>query len=350
MSSRVVKTLADIARVIGGEVHGDGAILIERVATLEKAGPGDISFLANPRYYKYLMTTNASAVILAAEHLDACLVSAVVVKDPYLGYARAVALLNPPSEVHPGIHPTASIAPGACIHPSASIGPACVVEEGVSVAARVVLGPGCYVGRGALIGEDSRFIANVSVCHDSVIGKRAQIQPGVVIGGDGFGLANDAGVWVKIPQLGRVVIGDDVEIGANTTIDRGALEDTVLEDGVKLDNQIQVAHNVRIGAHTVIAGCTGISGSTRIGKRCVIGGAVGFVGHIEITDDVHITGMSFVHKSITAPGVYSSGTPLEPTRKWRKNFVRFRQLNELARRVHYLETLLANKMEKEEPD
>lgn len=336
-----MKTLADIAEHIGGSIHGDGATIIERVATLERAGRGDISFLANPRYHKYLATTNASAVIVAAEHLAVCPVSAVVVKDPYLGYARTAALLNPPAVERTGVQDTARISRESRVHPSASVGHYCVVEDGAMIEGGVVLGPGCYIGKGAWIGEGSRLAANVSVCHGSIIGRRVQIQSGAVIGSDGFGLANDDGVWIKIPQLGQVVIGDDVEIGSNTTIDRGALEDTVLEEGVKLDNQIQVAHNVHIGAHTVIAGCTGISGSTRIGKRCVIGGGVGIVGHLEIADDVCITGMSFVHKSITAPGVYSSGTPLERNQQWKKNFIRFRQLDDLSRRVRHLESLLA---------
>lgn len=346
----MVITLADIAEKIGGQVRGDGTIVIERVATLEGAGPGDISFLSNPRYHRYLTATNASAVILAAEHLDACPVAAVVVSDPYLGYARTVIMLNPPPDPQPGIHPTACISPDSTIHPTASVGAGCVVEEGAVIGGHVVLGAGCYIGRGTTIGDRTRLIANVTVCHDCMIGMRVQIQPGAVIGGDGFGLANEDGVWIKIPQLGRVIIGDDVEIGANTTVDRGALADTVIEEGVKLDNQIQVAHNVCIGAHTVIAACTGISGSTRIGRRCVIGGGVGIVGHLEIADDVHITGMSFVHKSLPEAGVYSSGTPLEPTRQWRKNFVRFQSLDDLARRVRHLESLLARAKEKGERD
>lgn len=350
MNSRVVNTLAEIAERIGGKVRGDGALVIERVATLERAGRGDISFLSNPRYYKFLTTTNASAVILAPEHLDACPVAAVVVSDPYLAYARTVTLLNPAPDVQAGIHPSASISPGSTIHSTASVGAGCVVEEGAVIGSHVVLGAGCYIGTGATIGDGSRLCAGVTVCHGCVIGRRVQLQPGVVIGGDGFGLANDKGVWMKIPQLGRVVIGDDVEIGAGTTVDRGALEDTVIEEGVKLDNQIQVAHNVHIGAHTVIAACTGISGSTRIGRRCVIGGGVGIVGHLEIADDVQITGMSFVHKSLTEAGVYSSGTPLEPTRQWRRNFVRFQQLDELARRVRHLEALLAESQKKESRD
>ncbi len=343
-------TLADIAEQIGGKVHGDGTIEIERVATLENAGPGDISFLSNPRYHRHLTATKAAAVILAAEHLGACPVSAVVVGDPYLAYARTVTMLNPSAEVRAEIHQAANISPDCILHATVSVGAGCVVEAGATIGRHVVLGPGCYIGTGATIGDGSRLIANVTVCHDCVIGERVQIQPGAVIGSDGFGLANDHGVWIKIPQLGRVVIGNDVEIGANTTIDRGALEDTVIGDGVKLDNQIQVAHNVRIGAHTVIAACTGISGSTRIGKRCVIGGGVGIVGHLDIADDVQITGMSFVHKSLTEAGVYSSGTPLEPTRKWRKNFVRFQKLDDLARRVRHLESLLVGIMKKEGED
>src|SRR3569833_2742292 len=233
--------------------------------------------------------------------------------------------------------PRAIVHPGSQVHDSAWVDANAVIEGEVRIEADVVIGRGCVIERGSRIGEGSRLVANVFVGEHSRIGRRAMIHPGVVIGSDGFGLALAEGQWVKVPQLGAVSIGDDVEIGANTTIDRGTLDDTVIEDGAKLDNQIQVAHNVIIGAHTAIAGCTGIAGSARIGASCTIGGGEGIVGHTEIVDDVHITGMSFVAHSIREPGLYSSGTPLEPNREWRKNYARFHQLDDMARRQRGLE-------------
>jgi len=336
----VVRTLGQLAEHVGGRVHGDAACEITGVATLQNARRGDISFLANPRYAKYLAATAASAVILAEEYRAVCPANALVVADPYLSYARIAALLSPPAAMQYGRHPSAVIDPGSAVDPSAWIGPHCVIEAGVEIGANVWVGPGCVIARNSRIGAGSRLVANVSVCHGSRIGRRTVIHPGVVIGSDGFGLAKDGGHWHKVPQLGAVTIGDDVEIGANTTIDRGALDDTVIEDGVKLDNQIQVAHNVYIGAHTAIAGCTGIAGSARIGARCTIGGGVGIVGHTEIADDVHITGMSFVAHSIRKSGIYSSGTPLEPNQEWRRNYARFHHLDDMARRLRHLESLI----------
>ena len=335
-------TLGELARQVGGKVHGDADCIIRAVATLQNAQPGEITFLANPRYRKYLSATRASAVILSADAQADCPVIAWVVDNPAVAYARAAALLHPIPAAVPGIHPSAYVSPDATIHASASIGPQCVVEAGVQIDAGVTIGPGCFIGEHSRVGADSRLLAHVTLCHGSHIGRRVLIHPGAVIGSDGFGLANDAGKWVKIPQLGRVRIGDDVEIGANTTIDRGALEDTVLEEGVKLDNQIQVAHNVHIGAHTAIAGCVGIAGSAKIGKRCTIGGGVGIAGHLEVADDVHITGMTLVSKSILEPGTYSSGAPAQPNHIWNKNFARFRQLDEMARRLKDVEHSLGS--------
>ncbi len=333
-------TLGLLAEQFGAVLHGDPELLIEGVATLENAGPGRISFLANSRYRKYLSTCQASAVILSPAELEHCPVAALVSDNPYALYARVAARLNPPDKVKPGVHPSAVVNAGSKVDDSASIGPNCVVEPGAVIGPRVSLGPGCVIGRGAKIGELSRLLANVTISRGVIIGSRALIHPGVVIGSDGFGIAFLDGAWIKVPQLGTVRIGDDVEIGANTTIDRGALEDTVVEDGVKLDNQIQVAHNVHIGAHTAIAGCVGIAGSAKIGKRCMIGGGAGILGHLSIADDVTITAMSLVTHAITEAGVYSSGTPLEDNRQWRKNSVRFRQLDDLARRVKQLEKKL----------
>jgi UDP-3-O-[3-hydroxymyristoyl] glucosamine N-acyltransferase len=336
----LVKTLGQLAEHVGGHVHGDTARKISGIATLQTAKSGDISFLANPRYTKYLAATAASAVILSEEYRQDCPCDALVVNDPYLSYARIAQLLCPSSAQQRGWHPSAVVDSAATVDASAWIGPNCVIEQGVQIAAQVSVGAGCFIGRDSIIGAGSRLEANVTVCHGSRIGQRVVIHPGVVIGSDGFGLANDDGSWVKVPQLGTVIIGDEVEIGANTTIDRGALDDTVIEHGVKLDNQIQVAHNVHIGAHTAIAGCTGIAGSARIGARCTIGGGVGIVGHTEIADDVHITGMSFVAHSIRKAGVYSSGTPLEPNRDWRRNYARFHHLDDMAKRLRHLETMI----------
>lgn len=330
-------TLGELAERVGGRIAGDDRVLITGVATLQNAHPTAIAFLSNRSYRKFLATTQAAAVILQSEDLDDCPVPALVISEPYVAYARIAALLNPAPAFEPGIHPAAQVSDNATVAADAWVGPQCVVEDGCEIGPGSFIGPGCVVGRGTRIGAGSRLVANVTVCHGCAIGDRALVHPGVVIGSDGFGIANDQGRWIKVPQLGGVRIGDDVEIGANTTVDRGALEDTVLEDGVKLDNQIQVAHNVHIGAHTAIAGCVGIAGSTRIGRHCAIGGGAGILGHLEIVDNVQITAMSLVTKSIREPGVYSSGTPLQPNELWHKNFARFRQLDDMARRLRALE-------------
>ncbi|MDE2090139.1 MAG: UDP-3-O-(3-hydroxymyristoyl)glucosamine N-acyltransferase [Gammaproteobacteria bacterium] len=333
-------TLGELADRLSVETHGDANCIITGVATLQHAEKGALTFLANPHYRKYLADTAASAVILRRADLSACPVSALVSDNPYAADERAAELKYPPAPAPRGVHPSACVSAASQIHDSAWIGPHCVVEAGARIEDGAYIGPGCTVGENVVVGADSRLQANVTLCRGTRIGRRALIHPGVVIGSDGFGFAQECGAWVKVPQLGGVRIGDDVEIGANTTVDRGALEDTVIEDGVKLDNQIQIAHNVHIGAHTAIAGCVGIAGSTRIGRRCTVGGAAGIAGHLEIADDVHITAMSMVIKSIAEPGVYSSGLPAEPNREWRKNYLRFCQLDELARRLHTLEKKL----------
>jgi len=342
-------TLGELAGAIGGELrNGDPGYRVSAVATLQNATATDISFLANKGYRKYLQDTRAGAVILAPSEADACPAAAIVMDNPYAGYARAAALLTPPLPLQRGIHPGASIDPDSRIDATAWVGPHCSIAAGAVIHAGVQLAGGCHIGHGAVIGAHSRLDANVVVCHDVRIGERVTIAPGAVIGSDGFGLAKDAGRWIKVPQLGTVRIGNDVDIGANTTIDRGALEDTVLEDGVRLDNQIQVAHNVFIGAHTAIAGCVGISGSARIGRHCMIGGGAGIVGHLEIADHVVITGMTMVTRSITEPGVYSSGVPAQDNESWNRNYARFRQLDRLARRVQQLERMLAAQRGKEQ--
>ena len=332
--------LGELATRIGATLRGDPEILIDRVAALDAAGPRDVTFLSNRRYRRYLEATRAGAVILSPEFENACPVSALVLDNPYVGYARVATLLNPPAETVPCIARTAVVDPRATIAPDASVGAHCVIEAGASVGAGTSLAAGSFVGRGSTIGPNGRIAARVVVCQGVHIGARVVIHPGVVVGADGFGIANDNGVWVKIPQFGGVRIGDDVEIGANTTIDRGALDDTVIEDGVKLDNLIQVGHNVHIGAHTAIAACSAIGGSARIGSRCTIAGAVSIAGHLEIADDVHLTATSAVPNSIREAGVYSSGMPIQENRAWRRNVARLRRLDEMARRLRSIERTL----------
>jgi UDP-3-O-[3-hydroxymyristoyl] glucosamine N-acyltransferase len=332
--------LAELAALVGAELHGDPERRVDGIATLQDAGTGDVSFLANRRYRAELAATRASAVILQPADLAACPTDALISTNPYLTYARVADLLFPIPPVVGGVHTSAVVAPGARIDATAWVGPLCVVEDGAEVGAGVYLGPGSLVGADSRIGEGTRLVARVVVWNASVIGRRCVIHPGAVIGSDGFGNANDDGRWVKVPQLGRVVIGDDVEIGANTTLDRGSLRDTVVADGVRLDNLIQVGHNVTIGEHTAAAAFVGISGSTSIGRRCTLGGSAGFAGHLTIADDVHVTGMAMVTHSLREPGSYSSGIPAVPSREWRRNVARFQHLDELSRRVKALEAAI----------
>jgi UDP-3-O-[3-hydroxymyristoyl] glucosamine N-acyltransferase len=329
-------SLGELAVRFGCSLKGDPDQRVTRVGTLEAADANCISLLANPKYRKYLQQTRAGAVIVEAKFADECANPVLIAKNPYATYARIAALLHPAPRVQPGIHRSASVDSTAHVDPTASIGAHAVIAPAVRIGARVVIGPGCVVLDDAEIGDDTRLVANVTVCNSVRIGRRSLFHPGVVIGGDGFGLAPDQGEWIKVPQIGSVRIGNDVEVGANTTIDRGAIEDTVIEDGVKLDNQIQIGHNVRIGAHTVMAGCSGVSGSTTIGQRCMIAGQVGIGGHITICDDVFVTGKSFVSTSIRKPGYYSSGLTVDDAARFRKNAARFNQLDELAREVRRL--------------
>lgn len=332
--------LGDIADALGAELRGDSEMQITGLATLQAAGPGQISFLANPAYSRYLATTRASAVILSPDAVSDCSTSMLVLDNPYLGYARLSHWFDPAPVAEPGIHPTAVIDDTASVADTASIGPHVVVGAEACIEDNVVIGAGSVVGARCRIGRDTRIHPRVTLAHDVIIGQRCHLLSGAVIGSDGFGLAHDGERWHRIAQLGRVVLGDDVEVGANTTIDRGALDDTVIGNGVKLDNLIQVAHNVRIGDHSAMAAKVGIAGSTRIGRHCVFGGASGVAGHLSITDHVQLTGMTLVTGDIREPGVYSSGTGAEPNRQWRKNAVRFRQLDDMARRIRALEKKL----------
>ena len=333
----MICTLGKIASHIGAELTGDPDFEISDLATLEFAKPGQISFLSNRKYYRYLKNTKASAVIIKREDMDDCPVFSLVVDDPYLSYASVVGLLYPDSEVVPGIHSSAIVSPSASIDSSAAIGPNVIIEDNAVIGAGTFIDSGCVIKSDVTIGSNTRLYPNVVLCHSVLIGSRVILHPGVVIGADGFGIADNKGIWTKIPQIGIVIIEDDVEIGANTCIDRGALENTVIEQGVKIDNQVQIGHNVRIGAHTAIAGCAAVAGSTTIGKHCMIGGLTAIGGHIEIVDNVIITGNSAVANSIKSPGMYSSGIPATEARLWRRIVARLKNLNDLARRVTKIE-------------
>jgi UDP-3-O-[3-hydroxymyristoyl] glucosamine N-acyltransferase len=320
-------SLGELAVRFGLTLRGEPSLTVRSVATLSRANAGALSFLANSRYRRQLEFTRATAVILSAEDEGHCPVATLIDPNPYLAYARIATLMHPETAPEPGIHPSAVVAGGARIAASASIGPLAVIEEGAQIGERVWVGPGCIVQKGASVGADSTLRSRVNLYPGVILGQRCILHAGAVVGADGFGFAPNSGTWVKVPQVGSVRIGDDVEIGANTTIDRGAIDDTVVENGVKLDNQIQVGHNVIIGAHTAIAACTGISGSTVIGQRCMIGGMVGFAGHLTIADDVVVTGCSLVSASIKQPGSYSSGMPTVETRLWRRMVAHLRRLD-----------------------
>ena len=326
-------TSGELADRFGLELRGDAGLVIDGVATLARAEPGQLAFLANSRYRGQLGDSRASLVVMRAEDADAAPGAVLIAKDPYTAFAKMAALFERRQAREPGIHPNAVIDPTARIAPGAHVGPFVTVGARSVVGEGSVLGPGCIIGEDCVVGDGCELIARVTLVTRVRLGRRVLVHPGAVIGADGFGLAMDSGHWIKVPQLGGVVIGDDCEIGANTTIDRGALDDTVLEEDVRLDNQIQIGHNVRIGAHTAMAGCSAAAGSARIGRYCLIGGAAGVLGHLEICDRVVVTAMSLVTSSITEPGEYSSGTPLTDNRTWRKNAARFKQLDALARRV-----------------
>ncbi len=325
--------LAELAARFGLEVRGDGGTLIHGVGTLADAGPGQLSFLANPRYRRELASSRAGAVVLSAADAADAPMPCLVARQPYVAFARIAALFEPVPVHAPGIHPSAVVAADAVVDPGAHVGPFTSIGARCRIGAGAVIGPGCVLGEDNEVGPGCELVARVTLVTRVRLGARVRIHPGAVLGADGFGLAMDAGRWTKVPQLGGVVVGDDCEIGANTTIDRGALGDTVLEEDVRLDNQIQVGHNVRIGAHTAMAGCVAVAGSARIGRYCLVGGAAGIAGHLEICDKVTITAMSFVTQSITEPGEYSSGMPVQDGRVWRRNAARFRHLDEMARKL-----------------
>jgi len=336
----VALSLADIAARLGGDVLGDSETLIFQVATLASAGDGEIGFLANLKYKSQLQTTRAAAVIVSPDFADAVTLPRIVTTNPYAYYARLAGLLNPRQAVVRGVHPLAHCA--SPVPASASIGPNVCIGADVLLGEGVVIHAGCVLGNGVKVGDGSVLFPNVSIYAGCEIGRHAIIHSGVVIGADGFGFAPDKGQWVKIPQIGRVVIGDDVEIGASTTVDRGALDDTTIGDGCKLDNQIQIGHNCVIGKHCVIAACAAIAGSVELKDNVIVGGAAMIAGHVTIASGAVISGGSLVMKNITKAGQYTSVFPLEEHSHWLHNAAQIRHLGKLAERVAELEKKLKN--------
>lgn len=330
-------TLDVISQQINAQLQGDPQCQIDRAEPLATAQTGAITFLASSQYQSFLITTQASAVILRVDDAVKCPTNALIVANPELAFTQLLNFLYPKPPAIPGIHASAVIGQNCQIDPSATIGPHTVIEDGARIGAHTVLGPGSVVGADSRIGAHCQIYSRVTIYHGVTIGDRVIIHSGAVIGADGFGLAHDGQQWVKIPQVGGVVIFDDVEIGANTTVDRGALENTVIGKGVKVDNLVQIAHNVKIGAHTAIAGCVGIAGSTEIGRHCMIGGGASINGHIKLADGVILTGTAAVGQSISEPGVYSSGVGVQKNSVWRRNMLRFYQLDDIAKRLRRLE-------------
>ncbi|MEX5409385.1 UDP-3-O-(3-hydroxymyristoyl)glucosamine N-acyltransferase [Atlantibacter hermannii] len=329
--------LANLAQQLDAELHGDGDIVITGVASMQSAGEGQITFMVNPRYREHLAACQASAVVMTADDLPLAKSAALVVKNPYLTYAHMAQILDTTPQPAQNIAPSAVIDASAKLGDNVSVGANAVIESGVELGDNVIIGAGCFVGKNSRIGAGSRLWANVTIYHEIQIGEQCLIQSSTVIGADGFGYANDRGNWIKIPQLGRVIIGDRVEIGACTTIDRGALDDTIIGNGVIIDNQCQIAHNVVIGDNTAVAGGVIMAGSLKIGRYCMIGGASVINGHMEICDKVTVTGMGMVMRPISEPGVYSSGIPLQPNKVWRKTAALVMNIDEMNKRLKAVE-------------
>lgn len=330
-------SLGELATSVGCELIGDPDAIVNDVGSLQNATSESLSFLASSAYLKQLPSTKAAAVVLRAESVDACPVASLISDNPYASYARMAALVCPEPLFAPGVHPTAVVADSASVAQSAHVAANTVISERTSIGENTSVGPGTVIGPDCSIGDNCRFVANISIVKNVRIGSRGLFHPGVVIGADGFGNAMTADGWVKVPQLGGVQVGDDVEIGANTTIDRGAIGDTVIEDGVRIDNLCMIAHNVRIGQHSALAAMTGIAGSTIIGKRCMFAGQTGTVGHITVCDDVVVAAKTFLSKDVSEPGTYAASFPADKARSWAKQLARFRRLGSLIERVRKLE-------------
>jgi UDP-3-O-[3-hydroxymyristoyl] glucosamine N-acyltransferase len=333
-------TLGELASKTRATLQGDPALEINGVGTIARASKGQITFLASPKYAHYLATTQASAVVLSPHEASQATLPAIVSADPKLTFAQIAHILYPFEKLQAGLHPTAIIGEGCEIHPNAYIGPYCVLGDRLKIGPNVILQSGCHIGNDCEIAEGTLFFPNVTVYHGCKIGRDCTLHSGVVIGSDGFGFAKNQSGWLKVPQVGGVKVGDRVEIGANTTIDRGAIEDTEIGNDVILDNLIQIAHNVKIGDGTAIAASVSIAGSATIGKHCQIGGASCIVGHLSITDHVNLVGSSNVGQSITQPGTYASGLTVNDIRVWKRNLVRFHQLDDMAKRLIEVEKKL----------
>jgi UDP-3-O-[3-hydroxymyristoyl] glucosamine N-acyltransferase len=329
--------LGELAAQFDCELVGDPDRIIDNVAGLQNAGPKSLSFLSNPKFRSQLAGTQAAAIVLRAEDVDDSPTASLVSDNPYADYARMAAVIHPPQRYAPGVDASAVVSATAEISPTAHIAANASIGDRSTIGDNVYVGPGSVIGPGCSVGNDCRLIANVTLVRDVTLGLRGMLHPGVVIGADGFGNAMTPDGWVKVPQLGGVRIGNDVEIGANTTVDCGAIEDTVIEDGVRIDNLCHIGHNVHIGAHTAVAGMSGVSGSARIGKRCMLAGQSGVVGHIKICDDVVVSGRAVISKDITEPGVYAGTFTAEPVGEWNRKVARFRRLGQLIERVSKLE-------------
>jgi UDP-3-O-[3-hydroxymyristoyl] glucosamine N-acyltransferase len=336
--SRCKYTLCDLAKELGGSVHGDPSVVVHSLASLSKAKDGNLTFLSNPKYMSQLEKTEASAVLLTEHALHLCKTNAIVLTNPYLAFARVAQLFdNTPNKVV-GVHPSAQLCSSVRLGNGVAVAENVVIAEGTIIEDNVEIGANSTISSGCHIKSGSKIKSNVSIYHDISIGKNSIIHSNSVIGSDGFGNAKDAqGNWMKIPQLGGVVIGDNVEIGACTSIDRGAIDDTIIEDGVKLDNQIQIGHNVVIGKNTAMAAQTGIAGSTTVGSNCLFGGQTGVVGHINIADDVMVSSKSGISNSIEASGIYSASIPAKPHMQWKRTLARLNKLDKLNKRVSDLE-------------
>jgi UDP-3-O-[3-hydroxymyristoyl] glucosamine N-acyltransferase len=330
-------SLGELATRFGCELIGDPDVEVSGVASLANADSGSLTFLSSAAYLQQLSSTKAAAVILRPEDAAESPVAAILHADPYACYARMAAVLHPPPAFESGIHASVVVDSTATISDSACLAPNVVVGERSVVGENVYVGPGTVIGPDCVVGDDCRIIANATLVRAVRIGKRGIIHPGVVLGSDGFGNAMTPEGWIKVPQVGGLVVGDDVEIGTNTAVDCGAIGDTVIEDDVRIDNMCHIAHNVHIGAHTAIAGMVGIAGSTTIGKRCMFGGMAAAVGHITICDDVVMWGKAIASKDITEPGLYSAMFPAEPAKEWARKVARFRRIDSLIARVKKLE-------------
>jgi UDP-3-O-[3-hydroxymyristoyl] glucosamine N-acyltransferase len=334
-------SLDDIVKALGGSVIGDGSVLIHRVSSLANAKTGDISFVNDAKYQKAVASSGASAFILRRAHADLTVAPRIIAENPYAYFAKVSALLNPQTSVSPGVAPSAVISETAKVPASCSIGALAVIGDNVVLGKNVVIGSGSVIENDVIIANGARIEPNVTVKHHCEIGQNCHIFSGAVIGSDGFGYAEEAGRWIKIPQVGRVILHASVDVGANTTIDRGALDDTIIEEGVKLDNLIQIGHNCIIGAHTVIAGCVGVAGSARIGRHCKIGGAAMILGHLEIADNVTISPGSMITRSLTTADTYTALMPFQTHKAWLNTAAKIRHLDDFANKIKQLENEIA---------